>query len=295
MYACYVDESGHCGATYDKNQPIEVVCGVMTDVTKLFKTQREHARMLSELNRLGIPVGELKASEAYAGRRAWSNVTAKDRDAFFQGMFSWFEDRCCKCIACPIDSGRFFAQKDDGSGMAAKLSQPYVAGAFNVLLAIQRLHRAKKSNKGKTIVVFDEQRTADEILLNLLQQDLSFTDGYTGYKVRPRAKTQQPRLDQIVDAPYFSKSHLVVLIQLADFAAYTISRHLQITTYKSAERYKGEAKKIASWYGKLGSCSVTHTALSPSPNDSLTTFLSDVRPSGWDPRSWVAAAKREQS
>jgi len=38
MYVCYVDESGHTGEKFDPNQPVEVLCGVVTDVTKLFKT-----------------------------------------------------------------------------------------------------------------------------------------------------------------------------------------------------------------------------------------------------------------
>lgn len=287
MYACYVDESGHCGAAYDKKQPVEVVCGVMTDVTKLFKTQRQHARILSELNRLGIPVSELKASEAYAGRKAWRNVDHRDRDAFFQGMFSWFEDRCCKCIACPVDSKTFFDMRSDGSSIAAAFGQPYVAGAMNVVLAIQRLHRSRKNNKGKTFVIFDEQREADQVLMGILQGDLTFTDDYTGYKPRPRAKVPPPRFDQIVDVPYYSKSHLAVLIQLADFAAYVVSRHLQITIYNDAERYTGEAKKIKAWYTKVGSCCVTHTAVDPKPKGDLTSFFSAVRPDGWSAKDWA--------
>jgi hypothetical protein len=60
MYICYVDESGHAGTKYSSAQPVEVVCGVLTDLSKLSKTQREHVRRLDEL---GVP--ELKRNYCF--------------------------------------------------------------------------------------------------------------------------------------------------------------------------------------------------------------------------------------
>lgn len=49
MKICYVDENGHCGEVFDPRQPVEVLCGVITDLSKLFKTQKEHSDILDYL------------------------------------------------------------------------------------------------------------------------------------------------------------------------------------------------------------------------------------------------------
>ena len=56
MYVCYIDESGHCGKKYNPDQPVEVLCGVVTDVSKLFKTQRELDTIFRFLRRNEIPL-----------------------------------------------------------------------------------------------------------------------------------------------------------------------------------------------------------------------------------------------
>ena len=68
MYICYVDESSHCGEKYNPKQPVEVLCGVFTDLTKLFKTQKEQRELLDILNKNSIPASELKSADMYAGR-----------------------------------------------------------------------------------------------------------------------------------------------------------------------------------------------------------------------------------
>jgi hypothetical protein len=288
MYISYVDESGHCGTTTDPSQPVEVLCGVRTDVTKLFKTQRQHAQLLSVLHKYNIQVSELKASDAYSGRNAWHSVDAKIRDAIFEVMFDWFHQRYCKFTICPIDSGKFFSQKKTGNPIAKLLGYPYEAGALNVILSLQKQERSTKNNKGKTFIVFDEQPKHDQRVLELLEGDLSFTDRYTGFQDKPRAKERPQRLDQVIDVPYFSKSHLSVLIQLADWAAFVTNRYLLIQVYGSPERYAGEAKKIRSWYEEIGDCLITRTCIDPpGTGDTLIDFYSSVRPDGWTARQWT--------
>ena len=89
MYACYVDESGHCGKKYDPRQPVEVVCGVLVDLSKLFKTQREQRFIMKFLNSQGVPLDELKASDIYAGRKHWEGVDSRIRDYVFKYILRW--------------------------------------------------------------------------------------------------------------------------------------------------------------------------------------------------------------
>ena len=286
MYICYVDESGHCGKKFNPEQPVEVLCGVRTDISKLFKTQRQHKKLLAILNKHNIKITELKASDAYGGRKGWNDVDPKIRDTVFEIMFEWFHERSCKFTVCPIDSGLFFEVKGKGDEFAQRFGYPYEAGSVNVVLSLQKDHRSKKNNKGKTFIVFDEQPGHDNNLLDLFESDLSFSDGYTGYKERPRAAEQPDRLDQLIDVPYFSKSHLTVLIQLADWAAFVVCRYLNLKVYKQSERYKGEFNKIEAWYKQINQCLITHTCIDPPGKDSLVVFFRDLRPPGWNAKSW---------
>lgn len=287
MYLCYLDESGHCGKKYNPIQPVEVICGIITDATKLFKTQRQHQQIIDILNEKGIPLKELKAADTYRGRKSWSKVSPKVRDNIFHLIIKWAEERSCKFIVCPIDSQKFFENKKNGCRFCQLFQNPYEAGALNAILAVQRLQKYKKKNKGKTQIIFDEQKGHDENLLKFFEDDLSFTDGYTGYTPKPRAKVQPQRLNQIIDAPHFSKSHLSVLIQLADWIAFIVNRYLLLTAYKNAEKYDGELDKISSWYERIGKSLITHTAINPRGKDELCVYFKEIRPNGWSAKQWT--------
>ncbi len=287
MYLCYLDESGHCGTKFNPAQPVEVMCRIVTDATKLFKTQRQHHQIIDILNKNGISIKELKAAHAYRGRKNWSKVSPKVRDNIFKTIIKWAEARSCKFIICPIDSRKFCDDKNNGCKFCNLLLNPYEAGALNAILAVQHIQKSKKKNKGKTQIIFDEQKGHDENLLRLFEQDLSFTDGYTGYLSKPRSKNQPQRLDQIIDVPHFSKSHLSVLIQLADWVAFVVNCYLLLTAYEYDEKYDGELDKISSWYGRIGESLVTHTAIDPPGKDDLCRYFRNIRPNGWTAKDWV--------
>jgi hypothetical protein len=286
MRVCYADESGHCGVKVNHNQPIEVLCGVTTDLSKLFKTQKEHNGILDLLSGHGIKIKEFKAAEMHRGRKEWHGIDPDIRDVVYDALLNWSKSRVCKFVVCPIDTQEFFNRKNAGCEISAKLQYPWEAGALNVVLAIQRENRGKKNNKGRTIMVFDEQKKHDERFLDLFDSDLSFTDGFTGYTPRPRTKSD-PRLDQIVDVPHFSKSHLTVLIQLADAAAYIVNRHLCMTECGFPEDYVGEQKKIAKWYALIAQNCIKHTSIDPPGKDDLCVFYREVRPGNWTAKTFV--------
>lgn len=289
MYACYIDESGHCGQKLDPQQPVEVVVGVLNDlVSKLPKTQRELLDIINDLTRLDIKVRELKAADAYRGRKAWSGVSAEIRKQVFREVLEFAKERSCKYLIAPIDSAKFFERKRQGCSIAARLAYPYEAGAMNIVLGVQRMQKSAKNNKGRTFVVFDEQQGHDtnlkKILLNV--GELDWTDPYTGYVVKKKAKKQEPRLDQIFDIPYFSPSHGSIVIQLADWAAFVVNRYLQLTAYCMPESYEGELATVTEWYDLIGTCKVNHTAMEPPGAEEICCFFREVRPEGWSMKGW---------
>lgn len=281
MYICYVDESGHCGTKLNPEQPVEVLCGVITDLTKLPKSQREHSALLHDLK---IP--EMKASDAYRGRKDWKGVPPEERNQLFDTVMQWADERKAKFIVSPIDSAKFFELKQGGCSITGRLQYPWEAGALNVLLGLQRHHQSKKSNKGMTVVVFDEQKDHDERFLRLLEDDLSFTDGFTDFKPKPKAKQQPRRFDQIIDVPHFSKSHLAIMIQIADWAAFIVNQRLRFKVYGCSESYPGEAANIEKWYrgiekNSVGSCT------EPTGADPLRRYYrTQVRPDQWSATKW---------
>lgn len=287
MYACYIDESGHCGHKYNPDQPVEVLVGVMNNLgAKLPKTQREFLQLVQGLTRRDISVGELKASQAYRGQKAWFGVGDEQRMKLFEEILNWAAERSCKYFVAPIDSNRFFERKAAGCEIANRLQAPYIAGAMNIVLAVERCQSGTNNNKGKTWVVFDEQKNLDEDLKRILLSDLSWTDPYTGYTFSKRKAYNPPRLDEIFDIPYFSPSHGSVMIQVADWVAFVVNKYLLLTVYGFQEKFEGELEQITRWYEIIGKCVVKHTAIEPPVKDGVVRFFREVRPAGWSAREW---------
>ncbi len=270
--------SVHLGPEY----AVETVAGIISDFTKIFKTQKEHNDVLDILKNKGVKIDELKASEIYRGRKEWGGVEPKFRDLIFDVLLQWATERKCKFVICPIDSISFFKRKKKGCLICNKFQFPFEAAAFNAVLAIQKEFSKVKKNKGKTIVIFDEQKKHDDRFIKLFENDLEFTDAYTGYKKPPRAKAP-PRLDQIIDIPHFSKSHLAVLIQIADIAAFVANRHIDLFFCGGKEKYPGEKAKIKKWYSTIQAAMIKASSINPKGKDELITFYREIRPNGWNP------------
>lgn len=287
MYACYIDESGHCGNKFNPDQPVEVLVGVMNNLgAKLPKTQREFLQLVEKLTSRAIPVTELKASQAYRGQKAWGGIDAALRMKLFEEILNWAAERSCKYFVAPVDGRKFFDRKGNGCTIATMLKAPYVAGAMNIVLAVEKLQRSMPNNKGKTWVVFDEQKNLDDDLKRILLADLSWTDLYTGYTFNKRKAYNPPRLDQVFDIPYFSPSHGSVMIQVADWVAFVVNKYLLLSAYDHPEKFEGEREQVTRWYGIIGKCVVKHTALDPSTKDQTCTFFKEVRPAGWSAKDW---------
>jgi hypothetical protein len=286
MYVCYADDSGHCGKRFHPDQPVQVVAGVVADIARLHKTQREQKEILDILRARGNPASGLKAADTYSGRREWKGVAPEVRRSVFDLLLDWAAKRKCRIIVSPIDTGRFFDRKLSGCDYSIWCGFPYEAGALNILLSLQRHHAATKTkNKGKTLVVFDEHTGHDQHLLDILSGDLAVTDDFTGYSAK--RKDARPRLDQIMDVPHFSKSHLSIPIQLADCAAYVVRSYLLLSVFGRRERYAGEYAVIERWYKRIGKLSWPANCVDPPRKGGLCGYYKELRPAGWTPQKWT--------
>ena len=291
MYFCYVDESGHCGTKFDPNQPVEVLVGVVSDATKIHKTNREHSSFLKELlHKHGVEVSELKSAQIFRGRKEWSSIAPDVRKQIFKDLLKWVNNRSCKLIVCPIDSAKYFELKKQGHEMANKLHFPYVTGSLNVLLSLQRMKYGSPNNKGKTVVIFDEEGEHDKRLIKLLSDDLSFTDAFTQVEI-PKSKKRQAELErfcQIVGIPFFSKSEHSQLIQIADLVAFVVSRYIQLKSFGVSPAFEDELAVIEEFYVGVKDSLVTPAHINPpAKGDALTSFYQEIRPQGWTPQKWI--------
>jgi hypothetical protein len=290
MYFCYIDESGHCGNKLDPNQPVEVLVGVIQDATKIHKTNREHSSFLKQLlHKHGVEVAELKSAQIFRGRKEWGSVSPDVRKKIFKDLLKWVNERSCKLIVCPIDSGKFFQLKESGDEIARKLHFPYEVGALNVLLALQRLKYGSPNNKGKTVVIMDEEKEHDKRLIKILSGDLDFTDAFTQLVLPKRKSSKQvERLCQIIDIPFFSKSEHSQLIQIADLVAFVVSRYIQLKSFRSTPAFAEELQVIEEFYLGIKPSLVPAAHLNPPiKDDALVSFYREIRPTGWTPQKWI--------
>lgn len=291
MYFCYVDESGHCGTRYDPNQPVEVLVGVISDATKIHKTNREHSNYLKALLlQHGIVITELKSAQIFRGRKEWASVQADVRKQVFKDLLKWVSVRGCRLVVCPIDSKIFFELKTANNALATKFQYPYEAGAFNILISLQRLKYGTESNKGKTVVIFDEEGEHDKRFIKMLSDDLTFTDIFTQIKLPKRRATQNDieRLCQIIDVPFFSKSEHSQLIQIADLVAFVVARYIQLKSFGISPSFDGELQVIEEFYIGIKDALIPSVHINPPvKGDPLAAFYQQIRPKGWTARNWI--------
>lgn len=273
MYIGYIDESGYVGRARNPDQPIQAIACILPSAYNLHRTTDEFAFNMQILRENNIPLAELKAEEIYRGRGAWQRVNGDIRHEIFARYFDWLVNRRHKIILSLIDNNRYFDLKDSGDQIANCLGFPYVAGALHIGLAVQKHNQGKKRNKGKTILIFDEQRDFENTVEDLIARPPEFTDVFYGYQ-----SGDGSRLNQIIDTAYFVKSHYSYLVQTADTVAFVSRLYLQLTTYEMPESYDGELSRIREWCDMIERRLISRSHLYPRGSNGILEFYRNVAP-----------------
>ncbi len=273
MYIGYVDESGYVGRARNPDQPVQVMACILPSVYNLHRTTDEFGANLQTLRANAIPLTELKAEEIYRGRGVWGRVEGVVRHRIFSTYFDWLVSRRHKIVLSLIDNNRFFDLKDSGDQIAEHLGFPYVAGALQIALSVQRHNQGRKKNKGKTILIFDEQNEFEGAVEDLIAQPPEFTDGFYGYRPRDRFK-----LNQIIDTAYFVKSHYSHVIQTADTVAFVSRLYLQLTNYGMEQAYNGELNRIEGWFNTIRERLIPRSHVNPRGSHEILEFYRRVEP-----------------
>ncbi len=211
MYVFYADESGFSkGSDLEADQPITVVAGVLIDLTKLPKAIRIFDETLRIINQGNPekPITELKFSDIRQGKGVFRKNFPKieARADLLKSVIEEFEREIAFKIfyTAVVDEKFMEAKKNDMYSRYVKqaLHHPYLCAAYRVLVLLEKHQRAKKNNKGKTFVIFDEQNTFRDRLEQLVSSPI-----------------HGKPFEQIFDTVYFGKSHYSKLIQIADLIA----------------------------------------------------------------------------
>ena len=230
MKICYVDETG-----IDGQSPLIVMVGVIADSQRLHRTRTEFAAVMERLDQVSRrAVRELKSSELYRGNGPWRDVDGEDRHALVGDMCEWLCDRKHHLALAALDLGALEASPlhDLDAWMSA---------ALHIALQVQRRYQAEKGNKGRTFLVFDENKRRADKLAELLFDPPTWTDEY--YQRGKRSEA----LDQIIDSAFYARSHQVGLVQVADLFAFIFRRYAELHDYAAEEAFAGETDRITGW------------------------------------------------
>ena len=278
MFLCYADESGFNGCKFNPRQPVQIVGAICPNVYNLHRTEDEFNLNLAILRQNSISVDELKAEQIYRGRGPWAGVAHEFRDQFIESYLTWLRNRNHKILISAFDNRKYFdfvASHPDHLCVQA-LPYPYLGGALHVAMMIQKLHRGQGKNKGRTILVFDEQGEFENAVTNLIHDPPGFTDLFCNYN----PSKDKGRFDQIVDTAYFVKSHHSCMAQLADIISYIARLHFELNHYGFDEAYDGEREKINRWYEIIEGKHVGYNIAFPHRQGTIFEFLRAVSANG---------------
>lgn len=240
MKICYLDESG------TGDEPIAVVAGIVVDTQRMHVTKEDWAGLLAHLSDLvGRPLTEIHTKDFYPGNGPFRALKGPQRAEYISSICGWFCDRKHHLVYSAVLKSSFAAAKDAGK-IPPEIATPWRAAAFHVALALQRVHQGHEKTKGHTLLVCDNKGDEHRPFAELILNPPEWSDEY--YE---RGKKQQ-RLDQIIDAPYFTDSAWVPLVQVADFLAYFLRRHAEISEDLVPSRYPEEKERIQEWIKILG-------------------------------------------
>lgn len=277
MFLCYVDESGYNGKKFNPAQPVQTMAGIFPNLYNFHKSDAEFKKVFEIINQK-IPIDEIKATEIYRGRKSWKEIKPAIRDKVIEFYIKWICDRNHKFIITAIDNKQFFRiKKANSEHVFFKLfPYPWLLSAFHLSLVIQKCNRCKRGNKGKTILVFDEQDAFEEALCELIFDPPDFIDEYVKFE----KKKEKERLNQIVDSAYFVKSHHSSMAQVVDILSFLYRLYLELNHYGFDEAYDGEREKISTWISMVQNKFISYTAIYPKKKTDFIRLLNDTKAKG---------------
>jgi len=277
VFLCYADESGYNGSVLNLVQPVQVMAAIVPNAYNYHRSDAEF-REIFNIIKGEIPLNEIKGEQIYRGRGSWQRVPPQSRDRVIGFYLRWVSSRNHKLIVTAIDNAAFFKLLDDdpNSPFVASAPCPYLLAGLHTAMVIQKLNRKKSKNKGKTLLIFDEQEEYSDLLPQLIFDPPAFIDEFVEFD----HKKDSSRLSQVIDTAFFVKSHQSSMAQVVDVVAYLFRLNLELQHYGMQEAYPGEAKKISRWVARIQPNFVPFALVYPRPRTPFLQHLQSIKAKG---------------
>lgn len=240
MKLAFLDESG------TSNDGVSVIAGVVIDAYRIHSTRREWIDILDEMAKLaGKPVCEFHMRDVYGGRKEWGSAGPENRGKAIDRVLDWLSGKGHRIVFSATTRSAFDSRIASGCLLSRELGSRWVAEAFHIALAINKANKGMKSNKGKSILVFDRGSGYERTLSELLATPPEWSDTYYA------KKKKEEQLVEIMDTSFFADSVHAPLIQLADAVAFILRRLAEIRDLGQKERFKRECEQLERWLAKI--------------------------------------------
>ena len=273
MKFIYIDESGgksHSG--------VFTMFGIMVDAYKLRKVTSDFDQKLETLFKRhsgGTP--DLKTSKLISGSGGWKVIGTQERKNILKDICHLAVNEG-KIFGIGLSFESFDTACRSGHGQPKSFDY-WLAGAAFIACLVQKKMQGKRSNKGHTIFIIDDNMRRVAALSDLLYEGNSWLDGlYQGGKSQS-SKQPPDRFNRIINAAFAIKSNHSSLIQFADAISYVYRRHLELQGGKSKQSWIGEkiyyedlVKILESKREKLGRC----------PDEPSVKFYNEAKHSSWN-------------
>lgn len=277
MFLCYCDESGYCGKRNNPDQPVMVLAGVLPNAYNYHRSDAEFRQVFEIING-EVPLDEIKGSQIYRGRGSWRDIDPSIRDQVIEFYIHWICSRPHKLLVSAIDNSRYFRfiEENPESPYAQFFPYPYLFSGFHIAMTIQKLNKNQKKNKGRTILIFDEQHEFSDDLTDLLFDPPEFTDEFVPFD----PDEDENRLSQIIDTAFFVKSHHSSMAQVSDIVSYLVCLYLQLEYYGLEESYEGELDKIRAWVSQIEGRYAPLSTQYPKTSRPFLDFINSIKADG---------------
>ena len=216
MWLSYLDESGNTGSNLDdSDQPFHLIAAVMVpeDQVQDLSAAFHHLPVFTGEPRL---IGELRGADLYSGRGPWRSFSPSERIDTYHGALGLLGQHGAFVAHASIDKWALRQSASSEPKMPHLLALRFLAEEIENYLK-QQLDPLKQ----RTLLIADETYEHEAYahgLVTRMQADNPLSD-------------RGPSLTRIVDRVHFVRSETSPGVQLADLAAFVLTRRKRFPTW----------------------------------------------------------------
>ena len=216
MWLSYLDESGNTGRNLqDPDQPFHLIAAVMVPEDQV-------QDLTAAFNRLPVfaeeprPIGELRGADLYSGKGPWGDFSPTERIETYRDALALLGRHGVIVAHASIDKR---ALRDTPSPVPRN---PHLLALRFLAEEIERyLNEQQDPLKQRTLLIADETHEHEEYAHGLVTQMQSGSHSPDG----------SPALTRIVDQVHFVQSETSPGVQLADLAAFVLTRRKRLPAW----------------------------------------------------------------